>query len=492
MFGQKRVWPLGVPLLSTLIAIVLLLPSVINAAHPDGGVAESAEKAAVWEAEDAVLRGTEFSDETTGYSGSGYVSGFDEAEDALEFVVRVGEEGFYPLLIGYSSPFGKKDYTVYINGSMAGEAAFLQSDRFAETEFGEVLLLEGENRIEIRKNWGYFQVDYIRIGELRSRQPVSTVSPNLATPSPAPEAKSLMKALTERYGNAIIAGQQRSSAEEIDYIYRLTGKLPVIAGFDAEYLGQDALDWAEFGGVVASEWHWPAPSGGEQFYADKTEFDAEKAATPGTEEYGLVLRDLDAMAEKLGKLQDAGVPVLWRPLHEAEGGWFWWGAKGPEAAKALYRLMFDRFTRVHGLNHLIWIWTTVNAPDAKEWYPGDDVVDIVGVDKYVTVSDYGPMLRAYDAAVRMVNGKKMVAFSENGAIPSPAALRDQRVGWLYFNTWTRHFLTDGTINTKRHLKHVYHSPYVVTLDEFSSESVYGRKPVRSADDWPVYIEASHE
>lgn len=105
-----------------------------------------------------------------------------------------------------------------------------------------------------------------------------------------------------------------------------------------------------------------------------------RAVQQGTDEYWATIRDLDAIAGQLKRLRDAGVPVLWRPLHEADGGWFWWGAKGPEATKQLYYMMRDRFINYHGLNNLIWVWS-VDKPNGS-WYPGNDHVDILGIDSY--------------------------------------------------------------------------------------------------------------
>lgn len=71
------------------------------------------------------------------------------------------------------------------------------------------------------------------------------------------------------------------------------------------------------------------------FYADSVTFDLEKALSDTeSEEYKLLLADIDTIAVQLQRLKDAHVPILFRPLHEAEGGWFWWGAKGPEPGKA--------------------------------------------------------------------------------------------------------------------------------------------------------------
>lgn len=448
--------------------------------HPNrdgGGTARLYEQteqatATVWEAEEAFLDGTRLDNRNAGYSGSGYVSGFERDGARLVFSVTVDEAGYYPLTIGYASPFGDKINSVLINGGIAGDAAFPQSETFTQLKFGDVALRQGGNTIELRKDWGYFDVDYIRLGLPRERRAVIPPEPRPVTPQASRQAVALMRYFASIYGKAVLAGQQISSAAERKYLLETTGTLPVIAGFDAAQLGDDALEWAASGGVVASEWHWPAPMGGGGYYAADTDFDVSRAVTPGTEEHDRTLRELDRMAERLKRFQAAGVPVLWRPLHEAEGRWFWWGAKGPEPAKALYRLMFDRFVHVHGLNHLIWIWTTVHSPDAAQWYPGDDYVDLIGVDKYITVDDYNPMLTAYDEAVALTGGRKMAVFSENGAIPDPQALLEQKVGWLFFNTWHSQYLMDEAINTKEHLRHVYRHPYVITLDEFPAESIY--------------------
>jgi len=256
----------------------------------------------------------------------------------------------------------------------------------------------------------------------------------------------------------------------------VTGKLPAMAGFSASDFGDNALQWAQYGGIVNVEWHWEAPKGGREFLASKTTFDASKAVKSGTEENELLLRDLDEMAATLKRFRDAGVPVLWRPLHEAEGGWFWWGVKGPQTAKALYAIMYDRFTRVHKLNNLIWVWTTSDTEHSKAWYPGDATVDIIGVDRYIRDGDYSPLMSVYDTLVKMVDGKKLVAYLENGPIPDPRELKRNKVGWSYFNTWNGKFIQDGKVNSQHHLRTVYNHPYVITLDEFPSERIYGRKP----------------
>lgn len=93
------------------------------------------------------------------------------------------------------SLFYSDEFTNYIeiNGTTVGEMMFLHTESFAEIEFGLVELDEGENRIDISAYWGFFDVDYIKIGERGERSPISQVSPVLVTPEPSPEAQALME-----------------------------------------------------------------------------------------------------------------------------------------------------------------------------------------------------------------------------------------------------------------------------------------------------------
>ena len=132
-------------------------------------------------------------------------------------------------------------------------------------------------------------------------------------------------------------------------------------------------------------WHWNAPSKyltGQWysgFYKEYTNIDLDKIMNGQDEEgYQLLISDMDAIAGELTKLRNADVPVLWRPLHEASGGWFWWGDCDAESYLKLYNLMYDKFVNEYELNNLIWVW---NGQDSA-WYPGDDKVDIIGTDVY--------------------------------------------------------------------------------------------------------------
>lgn len=437
------------------------------------------------EAETGTLSGTQVSTQRAGYSGSGFVTGFDAEGDKLT-ITLTANKGVYNLYIGYASPSGDKFNFIYVNGENLGSVAFPASTSFKETKVGKVYLKQGANTLAIVKDWGYFDVDYMRI---EPSMPTEThnVAVDLVTPSPSARADSLYNLLSHLYGKVILSGQY-GGATEFDHIRNVSGKTPVIRGFDLiDYSPsrvehgatssetEKALAWNSDQGIVTFCWHWNAPKDlidqpGKEwwrgFYTDATTFDVSKAMNDETsDEYTLILRDIDAIAVQLKKLSDANVPVLWRPLHEAEGKWFWWGAKGPEPCKWLWRLLFERLVTHHGLRNLIWVWTSTGTADALNWYPGDDVVDIVGADIYLPAGSYGSNFITFDNLAALYQGKKIIALSENGPIPDPEKLFDEGVGWSWFSTWSGGFITDGVSNTSAHVNEVFNHDYVITLDE---------------------------
>eukprot|EP00347_Sterkiella_histriomuscorum_P009167 403342264 len=251
---------------------------------------------------------------------------------------------------------------------------------------------------------------------------------------PSKEAEDLYKRLRASYGHKIISGQTNNNFGKV---HEITGHNPIVQSFDMQNYSptnpwhddwsswddgsvQQAINWHHSTGgkgIVTFQWHWFSPSGGKQrtstFYTDQTSFDVNKGVTPGTHEYSLIIRDLDHIAGQLKRLKDARVPVLWRPLHEAGGKWFWWGAKGPSAALQLYHIMRDRFVHTHGLNNLIWVWSTPEG----DWYPGNDKVDIIGYDSYPGAHNYKCPTDKFNHLKSITGGQKMIALSENGPIP---------------------------------------------------------------------------
>lgn len=292
-----------------------------------------------------------------------------------------------------------------------------------------------------------------------------------ADPRASRQVRALLDYLKDRQGKGLLSGQV--DLGDAEWVKANTGKYPAILGMDFMHIParmgaevkdtQVAIDWyRQKHGLVTYQWHWSSPSGaqdpGSGFYTGKTKFDfAAALRDPTSSNYRGLLRDIDDVAAEIKKLSDAHVPILFRPLHEAQGGWFWWGAKGPENCVKLYRLMFDRITRYHHLHNLIWVWTAYPASNGKgdpaAWYPGDNYVDIV-------VSDYNEKKQDFDDLTRLTGGKKMVALAETMNAPDPdRVLAD--TPWAYWVTWARR---DWNKNSNDDMKRAMSRSLTITLD----------------------------
>ena len=276
------------------------------------------------------------------------------------------------------------------------------------------------------------------------------------------EVRNVLQYLADINGKMIITGQhtQTMVQEERYNILNVTGKEPALLGFELlsyspniNYLDTDdecitevalnrgtlqrAWEWAARGGLITFTWHWFSPLGGrsKSFFTENTDFDAEKALISGTPENAALLSDLDYMAGLLRPFNDKHIPILWRAFHESEGTWFWWGAKGAETAKRLYRLMFEHFTEKCGLHNLIWVW---NSP-LKEGYPGDDVVDIISRDMYPPAHEYTSHKQEYDDLTVITSAEKIAAVAEPGVLPDIEAAIAEKAAWSYFMTWSHEF-----------------------------------------------------
>ena len=309
-----------------------------------------------------------------------------------------------------------------------------------------------------------------------------TLSPaaDLCTPSASRQARNVYRFLLEQSGKKTLSGAMASNpntTDFADYVSGQIGNYPALAGFDFIFVQYsptpESYSWVQNyndisaasahwqnNGLVNYMWHWNVPSteadwkkgldnydfSGYGFYSSKTSFDINAALTPGTWQNEFIMKDIEEVAGYLTLLRDANIPVIWRPLHEAagnydlygpNGAWFWWGKGGAEPCKKLWRLLYDQFTNVYGLNNLIWVWTvdaTAGCEDQyDDWYPGDDVVDMVGVDIYENNTD--AKTRQFQALVDVTKGRKMVTISECGNIPSPDACFAAGNAWSWFMVW---------------------------------------------------------
>lgn len=289
----------------------------------------------------------------------------------------------------------------------------------------------------------------------------------LSNPNASPEALRLYEYLCSIEGQGILAGQQENPrknyhASDFRYIKTVSGKLPAVRGLD--YIDEDfegvnrrAKDWHRRGGIVTICWHWGTPPDGVGYPSSQGTIDLEEALTEGTALHEGMLRQMDQVGEYLKKLCKANIPILWRPFHEFDGGWFWWGKGGGDAFIRLWRLMYDRYTNLFGLNNLIWVLGYDGA--VKDgWYPGDEYVDIVGADTYKE----GVPIPMYHRLREVFGDKFILCYHENGPIPEPDELEEQNLQWIWFLTWHNYHIRKQ--NTREKVRRIYNHPYVITLD----------------------------
>lgn len=297
--------------------------------------------------------------------------------------------------------------------------------------------------------------------------------------------KNVLKYLSDISGDKIVTGQhtQSMAQEELIKIEEVTGLKPALLGFELlsyspniNYLDTDeecmtevelnygtlkrAWEWAREKGLITFTWHWFSPLGGrtKSFFSYNTDFDASKAVIDGTPENIALLSDMDCMAGILRPFCDKGIPILWRPFHEGDGKWFWWGAKGFETVTKLFRMMYELYTKTHRLDNLIWVW---NAPRA-DCYPGDDVVDIISRDMYPEPHCHTAQEEKYRELMGITECKKIAAIGEIGALPDVDEIHLKNIGWSYYMTWSHGFVLNEEVNSYDYLNRLYHSPNAVT------------------------------
>jgi mannan endo-1,4-beta-mannosidase len=429
----------------------------------------------------------------------------------------------YSLTLCYSAPYGDKIHNFLVNGVDQGQfsCAKTGTGEWVEISLGSVKLNAGDNDITIKSSWGWTDIDYITV-ESASLPTISASDVTCCDANATAETQSLMSYLSSVYGEHILSGQQEiykygphDFEYEFDYIENLTGELPAIRGFD--YLNCNPLYGSEDGtneriinwvknknGIATASWHITVPKDFDSYtlgdsvaWADstyvpsETNFDTSQAVIEGTKEYEYYMLCLKGLAAQLQELQDEGIPLIFRPLHEAEGGggesgsWFWWGKSGSAVYKQLWILTYKTLTETYGLHNIIWEWNSYAYNTSENWYPGDEYVDLIAYDKYNCTdwSTGSAVLTHNDSAISSTfytimekyNSKKMVAMAENDSIPTVSNLITEKAGWLYFLPWydggsdSTNFLSNELFNTKEDLIEMYQSDYCITLGELPAD-----------------------
>lgn len=474
------------------------------------------------EAENAVLKDDHQVEVVTSATASGgsYVA---MKEGNLEFKVTVEETGYYTLWANYMLPTDGTDkiQNLAINGISAGQVSFSMTDDFKTIKgAGKIKLTKGENTIGLIKSWGWVNLDYIELTPYEESP--FHLSSKPVTPEPTESAQKLYNFILANFQKHVISGvmterpfenngqytpQDFTTQTELKYIYDASGKNVVLVGFDFLHASGKNSDqqWYQgythaslemaktvwkAGGIPQFNWHWKDPMMDvEAFYTESsgntpfTTFSITKAYDEKNEkwktdsdEYKAIVRDLEMIADSLLTLQEAGVALMWRPLHEAAGKWFWWGTDGAKPCVALYKLMFDIFVNQKNLHNLIWVWTTDEAGDALDWYPGDEYVDVVGRDYYYypREANHASLVGSFETVKEIFGGRKIVTLSENGSVPYPDEMKADGAYWSWFMPWYGDYAMEGWANDNNaeSWKKVMNDEYTLTLEDMPGWDKY--------------------
>ena len=441
---------------------------------------------------------------TAGRSGSGYVNGFtNENPDAsLTWNITIAESAYYKVDLGFQLNDSPKGFDFSIDSTQLSGMMTSADKNFHSTNLGRQWLTAGAHTFSVKGGWRYYNIDYLELTKVAAPVKPQVLDPLPVDPAANAKTKILKKYINDNYGNKSLSGQQ--NAPEMDTVFTRTNQRPAIYAVDL--LNYSSLAVKGSGAAPANEvenfiaklksddgkthiasliWHWHSPvdaksipctgSGDNMhcwwnsFYTAHTNIDLTAVlADPTSDKYKALIADIDLIAVQLKKVDAAGIPVLWRPLHEADGTWFWWGAKGPDSFKRLWRIMYDRLTNYHQLHNLVWVMTN----ETPSWYPGDDVVDVVGIDAYPT-DKHDALTVVWEKMLERYDGHKTIALTEFGGVPFINEMQAKGVWWAWFASWND---GDGTNPlgpkkmTTEELNAIYNSAEVISLDELTIPS----------------------
>lgn len=426
-------------------------------------------------------------------SGGKSVGKFENDSSYCQISITVPADAVYDIVIRSKAIGPYKENDLYADGKKVGTFVS-KPDNFSDYTVCAVTLKKGSHTLTVKKSWGWIELDKITVKTgAKISNSTYNVTSSLVNKNSTANTKKLYSFLKDSYGKYVITGQQCDggiNGNEFKAIKNLIGDYPALLGLDMmDYtpsrtaLGTSssavdkAIEFHKKGGIVTFCWHWNAPTeylystanssdgwwGG--FYTQSSKFDIAKVMN-GQDAKGkkLLDRDIKEIAKQLKRLEKAGVPVIWRPLHEASGGWFWWGAQGPDAYKKLWKYLYKELTNTYGCNNLIWVYNGQSA----DWYPGDEYVDIVGEDIYPGNHVYDPQVSRFKQAINYGSKTKITALTENGCIFDIDSAVNINALWCWFMTWGNEFTVNGSNYSEKYteksvIKKMYASKYSLTL-----------------------------
>ena len=252
------------------------------------------------------------------------------------------------------------------------------------------------------------------------------------------------------------------------------GAVPMVWGgdlaWDADKVVEMSIDHHQKGYLISMTWHAARPfDRGPVNFRHQTQgkFSQEQWAelvTEGSDMHKMWIEQVDSIAQYLKVLQEHDVPVLWRPFHEMNGEWFWWGdRRGENGFAVLWKMLYHRLTDHHGLNNLIWVWNPNNPRkhpvDNKMgyelYYPGNDYVDVLGADVY-----HREWFQDTHDQLLELGGGKVLTLGEVGELPSAEQLASYN-HYAWFMIWTD--FTADRYNTIDALREIFSNERVINL-----------------------------
>ena len=367
---------------------------------------------------------------------------------------------------------------------------------------------------------GKIIIPLLLLSMIANAQPFQPVNPNAT-----PEAKQLLEFLYSIKGRYTLTGQHNFVSDlkrYDDVVLNMTGKYPVVWGSDFSFnalgdsirnyqhcgpmnltvpydrcevngrttqeLRQGLVDEAirkyKEGRIITLMWHCCFPTDGDDcdgstiwvWNNKMTPTTWQELVTDGTKLNAAWKKQMDGVAIYLKKLQDAKVPVLWRPYHEMNGVWFWWcDWPGEFGFKKLWIMTYNYLTNHHKLNNLLWVWNT-NAPrdipgdeagPYKYFYPGSDYVDVLSADVYRR--DYK---QSHHDDLNKLGRGKLISLGEVGQLPTLEQYSAQP-NWSWFMVWG-YFI--GRRGPNDDVIAVYNHSRSITLDKIDfSDNIYKLK-----------------
>jgi len=432
-------------------------------------------------------------------------SSADEGSDSARFVRSSTEET--ELVYAFSKPVGWLNAEVHnVNNEAGSVSVYTSSDGedwnkiYVSTDKYSVVALDGGwNSMEI--SYGDFDSDirYVKlvvsgsdvawnpqIGHVEvkaerpgdnsaSDGPISmSLKSDPVNPDLSEAGRNVLGYLQNLPGNGWLSGQHEydpGGKGRLEYVQSVTGEHPGLVGYDVGFGGLDnrvdaiTNTWNDSNQLTTISWHVSAPPiESTEFENSSKESDIDAVLTEGTEENTVYMEKLAEIADFLETLDDEGVPIIWRPFHEADAGYFWWGKEGASQFNRLWEHMFDYLHDERGLTNLIWVWSGSHEKPESEWYPGDEYVDIAGVDTYKSQKSLS-WEEQWDNMNDYVTNRP-VALTESDSIPHPQKVRSGTLPFLWFLTWHGEHIKGID---KGYLKFVYNHPFTINrgdLPEF--------------------------